>query len=337
MSVHNTVMAPRSWIPVRRLTMTFLRDIRTAPRDRVTVVIIGSSSGVRPTASATENISDWISGRPNATLAASTPTTSTAVARATRKPSCRRSCWNGEISVAALSDSAALPNRVSAPVPMARAVASPVWAIEPLNRPPVASVGAVPVTGPGRFVTPYGSPVRAASLAVKARASSTSASAGMTSPTRTRNTSPGTTVSALTATKAPSRFTSALTATDSRSAWAAFLAPPSCTVSSVTDAPRISRMITALGISPVAADTSAAAIRIRHIGSSSLRPTLTKRPASLVSASALGPYFARRPAASAVVSPSTPTPRAVAAWAGVWVQKGATAMARTPGFVRRNG
>ena len=68
----------------RRLTMTLRRAMRNAPRERVTVVIIGSNSGVSPTARATANISDWITGRPKATLAASTPSTSTAVARATR-------------------------------------------------------------------------------------------------------------------------------------------------------------------------------------------------------------------------------------------------------------
>jgi len=61
---------PQLAVGARRLTITFLRDIRTAPRDRVTVVIIGSSSGVSPTARATENISDWIRGLPKAMLAA---------------------------------------------------------------------------------------------------------------------------------------------------------------------------------------------------------------------------------------------------------------------------
>ena len=134
--------------------MTFLRDIRTAPRDRVTVVIIGSSSGVRPTARATENISDWISGRPNSTLAASTPTASTAVARATRNPSCRRSRWNGEVSAGAFSDSAASPNRVWAPVPTAKATASPVWATEPRNRALLASAANWLLTSPGRLTAP---------------------------------------------------------------------------------------------------------------------------------------------------------------------------------------
>ena len=64
LSVHSTVIAPRSWIEARRLTITLRRAIRSAPRDSVTVVIIGSSSGVSPTASATANISESSTGRP---------------------------------------------------------------------------------------------------------------------------------------------------------------------------------------------------------------------------------------------------------------------------------
>ena len=53
LSVHRIVIAPRSWMDAKRLTMTLRGAIRRAPRDRVTVVIIGSEFGVRPTASAT--------------------------------------------------------------------------------------------------------------------------------------------------------------------------------------------------------------------------------------------------------------------------------------------
>jgi hypothetical protein len=48
-------MAPKFWIELRRLTMTFLRDIASAPMARLTVTIMGSISGVRPTATATAN------------------------------------------------------------------------------------------------------------------------------------------------------------------------------------------------------------------------------------------------------------------------------------------
>ena len=47
-----------------RFTTTFFLAMRSAPRDSVTVMIIGSSSGVRPTASATANRKDSSTGRP---------------------------------------------------------------------------------------------------------------------------------------------------------------------------------------------------------------------------------------------------------------------------------
>src|ERR1035441_4890966 len=43
-------MAPKFWMASSRLTMTFRRDRSTAPLARVEVTIIGSISGVRPTA-----------------------------------------------------------------------------------------------------------------------------------------------------------------------------------------------------------------------------------------------------------------------------------------------
>ena len=45
-------MAPKFWMALSFLTMTFLRDMAMAPLDRQTVTIIGSISGVSPTATA---------------------------------------------------------------------------------------------------------------------------------------------------------------------------------------------------------------------------------------------------------------------------------------------
>ena len=123
-------------------------------------------------------------------------------------------------------------------------------------------------------------------------------------------------------TNVPSRLTSAFSATDCRNASAARLALPSCTVSNVTDTPSMTSMIRALGASPVPADTTAAAIRTRHMGSSSLRPTETMSPDSRTFASALRPYFDRRRRASADVSPTTPQPRAAADSPELRVQNG---------------
>ena len=47
-------MAPRFWMELRRFTMTFFFDIAIAPFDRQTETIIGSISGVKPTATAIE-------------------------------------------------------------------------------------------------------------------------------------------------------------------------------------------------------------------------------------------------------------------------------------------
>ena len=63
LSVHSTLMAPRSWMAASRFTTTLRAAMRTAPRDSVTVMIIGSSSGVMPTASATANRKDSSTGR----------------------------------------------------------------------------------------------------------------------------------------------------------------------------------------------------------------------------------------------------------------------------------
>ncbi|OQC07796.1 MAG: hypothetical protein BWX79_01811 [Alphaproteobacteria bacterium ADurb.Bin100] len=50
LSVHSTSIAPKFWIASSRFTITFLRDRNTAPRASVEVTIIGSISGVMPTA-----------------------------------------------------------------------------------------------------------------------------------------------------------------------------------------------------------------------------------------------------------------------------------------------
>jgi hypothetical protein len=153
LSVHSTVMAPRSWIEARRLTITLRAAMRSAPRVKVTVVIMGSSSGVRPTARATENISDSSTGRPNRTCVASTTTIRAMDRRATSSPKACRSRWNGEGVGDSASAAAAAPNRVRVPVATTSAIASPVWATEPRNTALAASAASCELTGPQRFST----------------------------------------------------------------------------------------------------------------------------------------------------------------------------------------
>src|SRR5271155_636422 len=59
LSVQSTFIAPKFWIELSFLTMTFFLDIASAPLERQTDTIIGSISGVRPTAmaSAKRNVS----------------------------------------------------------------------------------------------------------------------------------------------------------------------------------------------------------------------------------------------------------------------------------------
>src|SRR5665213_2722187 len=50
LSVQSTSIAPKFWMELSFLTMTFFLDIASAPLERQTETIIGSISGVRPTA-----------------------------------------------------------------------------------------------------------------------------------------------------------------------------------------------------------------------------------------------------------------------------------------------
>ena len=59
LSVQSTSIAPRFWMALSRLTMTFFLPMATAPLVRQTVTIIGSISGVRPTATASAKKNAW--------------------------------------------------------------------------------------------------------------------------------------------------------------------------------------------------------------------------------------------------------------------------------------
>src|SRR5262249_9764582 len=86
LSVQSTSMLPRSWIEARRLTITFFAAMRSAPRARQTETIIGSSSGVRPTASARANRNDSRRGRCRLVLMSTTVSTSRRGIRMTSRP-----------------------------------------------------------------------------------------------------------------------------------------------------------------------------------------------------------------------------------------------------------
>ncbi|KWV86257.1 hypothetical protein PFLmoz3_04229 [Pseudomonas fluorescens] len=55
LSVHSTSIEPKFWIALRRLTTTLRLAMAVAPLARLALTIIGSISGVRPTATARAN------------------------------------------------------------------------------------------------------------------------------------------------------------------------------------------------------------------------------------------------------------------------------------------
>ena len=86
LSVHSTSMLPRSWIAPSRFTITCAFAMRMAPRASVTEMIIGSSSGVSPTARATANRKLSSQGRWNSKLISRTKRTRTSVKRTINMP-----------------------------------------------------------------------------------------------------------------------------------------------------------------------------------------------------------------------------------------------------------
>ena len=63
LSVHSVSIAPKFSMAARRRTITPPAAMRWAPRASVRLMTAGSSSGARPTASATANISESVTGR----------------------------------------------------------------------------------------------------------------------------------------------------------------------------------------------------------------------------------------------------------------------------------
>jgi len=55
LSEHSTSMEPKFSIEARRFTITWALTIRAAPRARLTLMMVGRSCGVNPTARAREN------------------------------------------------------------------------------------------------------------------------------------------------------------------------------------------------------------------------------------------------------------------------------------------
>ena len=133
LSVHSTSMAPRSWIADRRFTTTLRFDRRIADRASVTVTIMGSSSGVSPTASASANISDSSTGRCSETFTTTTNSTISTVRRMIRMPKRRMPVMNAVAGAFSERLLARRPSEVLRPVRQTRMVAVPLITDVPAN------------------------------------------------------------------------------------------------------------------------------------------------------------------------------------------------------------
>ena len=117
----------------RRLTSTFRRDMRIAPRDSVTDTTIGSSSGASPTASAMANKNESSQGRPRHAFTSSTNRTMNSASRRIRSPNARVPCSNAEGGGWRWREAPIWPRHVFAPVSMTTARAVPLTTDVPIS------------------------------------------------------------------------------------------------------------------------------------------------------------------------------------------------------------
>ncbi len=146
-------MAPRSWIADRRFTITFRLAICMADRASVTVTIIGSSSGVSPTASATANIRDSSNGRLKKIFTTRTNSTMNTVNRMISMPKRRMPMANAVAGGFSARLVARWPSAVPLPVRQMRIVAVPLITEVPANTALGAPAGfaAPDAASPARF------------------------------------------------------------------------------------------------------------------------------------------------------------------------------------------
>jgi hypothetical protein len=261
-------MLPKFSMAASCLTMTFRRAIRTAPLASVTETIMGSSSGVRPTASATEKRKDSSRSRRSSALTRKAKSTRNITTWRMRKPKRRVPRSNSVSGGRPTRAAATRPNSVDRPVHTTRAVPKPLTTEVPRNTALTAlprSAAPCP-SGSACFSRGSDSPVSAASFTKRSFADSNRASAGTRSPALSWTTSPGTTSRTGRSQTAPSRSTSAVCPTCWRRRSAACWERYASVKLSATLSASMSAMITALATWPNAAETALATTRIRTSG-----------------------------------------------------------------------
>ncbi len=131
LSVQRMSTLPRFSIALNRRTSTPCRAIIWAPLARLTLRIAGSSSGLSPTASATEKSSVSTGGRPRNTCATKTRSTMISMALVNRYPKRRMPRSNSVSGGRSVSRCAMAPNSVDEPVLTTRQRAVPLRTFVP--------------------------------------------------------------------------------------------------------------------------------------------------------------------------------------------------------------
>ena len=142
-----------------RLTSTFFSASRRDPVARLVDTTAGSSWGVMPTATARENSTASMTGRPRATLITKIVTLSTPPTLANSPEKRVRPSWNSVWGWRSPSPTAIRPNWVAAPVATTTASAAPSCTTVPMNRHDDSSASGAPL-GHRLRVTSRPGPIR---------------------------------------------------------------------------------------------------------------------------------------------------------------------------------
>ncbi|MNC27523.1 hypothetical protein D3C75_756950 [compost metagenome] len=195
LSVQRISIAPKFWIASRCLTITFCFDSFTAPRASVEVTIIGSISGVKPTATESENSAASHQSPLVKPLISSTTGVITSMKRMSTQLTRLMPFWNAFGSLSCwVTRPASCPNQVLPPVEMIIASAVPLTTLVPIKHSVSHSSGLLCDRSrlTATFSTGKDSPVSEAWPTKRSRAWMTRKSAGIMSPAASLTMSPGT-------------------------------------------------------------------------------------------------------------------------------------------------
>ena len=228
-------MAPRFWIALRCFTMTFFRDMATAPLARLADTIMGSISGVRPTATDSANNAACTQSPFAKPLRKSTTGTMPTMNRMSTHDTAFTPFSKFVRTRVSATRRAKAPNSVSLPTAITRARAEPLTTVLPMNARLLHSSGLPPVCGCAAVHFSIGSlsPVSDDWLTKRSLVSTMRTSAGIMSPAASRITSPTTSSEMGRSRLSPSRKTAMVVLTIACKRSAALPERTSCTNRSV--------------------------------------------------------------------------------------------------------